>query len=118
MSDTVTPALASSPDIVAKMREVLSRQHAAFLADGPPPAELRIDRIDRVIALLLENQTRLCKTFATDFSWRSHDQSLLTDVLLPIRSLRHARANARRRMKPARRRPQFGMDLLGATALE
>jgi len=117
MYDTVTPALASSPDIIAKMREVLSRQHAAFLAEGPPPAELRIDRIDRVIALLLENQTRLCKTLATDFSWRSHDQSLLTDVLLPIRSLRHARANVRRWMKPERRRTEFGMDLLGAKAL-
>lgn len=101
---------------IAQMHDVLMRQQAAFIAEGPPPAALRIDRIDRVIALLLENQQRLCEALATDFSWRSHDHSLMSDVLLPIGGLKYARKHLRQWMKPERRRPELGAGLLGAKA--
>lgn len=101
---------------IARMRDVLSRQQAAFIADGPPSAALRIDRIDRVIALLLDNQQQLCEALATDFSWRSHDHSLMSDVLLPVGGLKYARKHLRRWMKPERRRPELGAGLLGAKA--
>lgn len=101
---------------IARMRNVLSRQQAAFIAEGPPSAALRIDRIDRVIALLLENQQRLCEALATDFSWRSHDHSLMSDVLLPVGGLKYARKHLRQWMKPERRRPELGAGLLGAKA--
>jgi coniferyl-aldehyde dehydrogenase len=105
-----------SLDTVTRMQFVLAQQKAAFLADGTPSAGLRIARIDRAIALLLENQARLCEALAADFSWRSHDQSLMTDVLLPVESLRYARKNVRRWMKPERRRPDLGLGFLGAKA--
>ncbi|MFZ3183155.1 MAG: coniferyl aldehyde dehydrogenase [Pseudomonas sp.] len=101
---------------IARMQAVLARQQAAFLADGPASAELRIARIDRVIALLIDNQARLCEALASDFSWRSHDQSLLADVLLPVRGLQYARANVRRWMRPERRRTELHGGLLGAKA--
>ncbi|MCY1495898.1 Coniferyl aldehyde dehydrogenase [compost metagenome] len=101
---------------IARMRDVLLRQQAAFIAEGPPSAALRIDRIDRVIALLVENQQRLCEALATDFSWRSHDHSLMSDVLLPIGGLKYARKHLRQWMKPERRRPEMGAGLLGAKA--
>lgn len=101
---------------IAQMRDVLMRQQVAFIAEGPPSAALRIDRIDRVIALLLENQQRLCEALATDFSWRSHDHSLMSDVLLPIGGLKYARQHLRQWMKPERRRPEMGAGLLGAKA--
>lgn len=41
---------------IARMRDVLSRQRAAFFADGPPSEAVRLDRIDRVIAVLLDNR--------------------------------------------------------------
>lgn len=101
---------------VDRVRAVLARQHAAFLADGPPSAELRIERINRVIALLVENQQRLCEALAKDFTWRSHDQSLLADVLLPVQGLKYARDNVRRWMRPERRRAELGSGWLGAKA--
>ncbi len=101
---------------IEQMRDVLKRQQAAFIAEGPPSAQLRIERIDKVIALLQDNQQRLCEALASDFSWRSHDQSLMTDVLLPIAGLKYARKHLRRWMKPERRRAELGAGLLGARA--
>jgi coniferyl-aldehyde dehydrogenase len=101
---------------IARLQDVLARQQAAFIADGPPPAALRIDRIDRVIALVLENQQALCAALATDFSWRSHDHSLMSDVLLPVAGLKYARKRVQRWMKPERRTPEMGAGWLGAKA--
>jgi coniferyl-aldehyde dehydrogenase len=101
---------------IARMQAVLARQKAAFLAAGPASAELRIARIDRVVSLLIDNQSRLCEALASDFSWRSHDQSLLTDVLLPVHGLQYAQANVRRWMRPERRCTELRGGLLGAKA--
>jgi len=101
---------------IARMQDVLARQQAAFLADGPPPVALRIDRIDRVIKLLLENRQALCEALAKDFSWRSHDHSLMSDVLLPVAGLKYARKHVHRWMKAERRTPEMGAGWLGAKA--
>lgn len=101
---------------IARMQDVLVRQQAAFIAEGPPSAALRIDRIDRLIALLLDNRQAFCAALATDFSWRSHDQSLMSDVLLPVAGLKYARKHVRRWMKPERRSPEMGAGWLGAKA--
>ena len=37
------------------MAAVLERQRTAFLADGPPDVALRRNRIDRLMALVLDN---------------------------------------------------------------
>ena len=103
--------------LASRMRDVLARQRAAFLAEGTPSAEVRIERIERVIALLLENRTRICEAVAADFSWRSHDQTMLSDVLLSLASLRHARRHVRRWMRPRRHRAEFGLGWLGARAM-
>jgi len=65
---------------------------------------------------LQENQHALCDALAADFSWRSHDQSMMGDVLLPLRGLQYARKNVRRWMKPERRRAELGLGLIGAKA--
>ncbi|MCC6197931.1 MAG: coniferyl aldehyde dehydrogenase [Burkholderiales bacterium] len=117
MTDLSLPIAAASPTVVARMRLVLQRQQAAFRADGAPSAALRIDRIDRTIALLLANQRRICDAMAEDYSWRSHDHTRLSDLLLPLGALKHARRHVRRWMRPQRRRPELGLGWLGAKAI-
>ena len=39
-----------------QMRQILDRQKASFLADGAPDARTRLNRLDRLAALLRENQ--------------------------------------------------------------
>lgn len=107
----------TSNAIVTRMREVLACQRQAFLAEGAPSAEARIDRIDRTIALLLENQKRICAAMAEDYSWRSHDQTLLSDILLPLAALKHARRHVRQWMTPQRRKPELGLGWAGARAI-
>ncbi|MDF9907200.1 UNVERIFIED_ORG: acyl-CoA reductase-like NAD-dependent aldehyde dehydrogenase [Pseudomonas reinekei] len=101
---------------IARMRDVLKRQQVAFMTEGPPSTALRIDRIDRVIQLLLVNQQRLCRALASDFSWRSHDQSLMSDVLLSVAGFKYVRKHLRNWMKPQRRSPEMGAGRLGAKA--
>lgn len=112
----VADTIASPAATIAQMRDVLARQKNAFIADGPPTAELRIDRIDRMIALMIENQNQLCEAMAADFTWRSLDQSLVADILLPVRGLKYARRNLRRWMKPRSRKAEMGLGIIGAKA--
>ena len=52
--NTVAPiATDTSPDA---MKALLARQRASFLKEGPPDIDTRIDRIDRVVALLVDNK--------------------------------------------------------------
>jgi coniferyl-aldehyde dehydrogenase len=106
----------SLDDATAPLLPVLERQRRAFLADGPPTAERRIDRIDRALALLLDNRRAVCEALADDFGHRSHDQTHMTDVMPSVRALRHARRHVRRWMRPERRPAGFPLNLTGARA--
>lgn len=116
MHDIDTPAGAPGNAAIDGVRAVLARQQAASRIEGPPSAEMRIERIDRVINLLVEHQQPLCAALAEDFTWRSHDQSLMADVLLPIRGLKYAREHVRRWMRPERRKAELRGGWLGAKA--
>src|ERR1700741_4141504 len=98
---------------IMQIRALLAAQQAASLHEGAPNADLRIDRIDRLIALLREHQQALCEAMASDFSWRSHDHSMMTDILLPLRALQYARRHVRRWMRPERRATALGQGWLG-----
>ena len=49
---------------------MLNRQRRAFLADGPPSAALRRNRIDRLMALLLDNTGAFVEAMAADYGTR------------------------------------------------
>ena len=102
--------------ISASIRAILDRQKAAHIKDGPVSAERRIDWIDRSIALLIDNQKEIAEVMASDFGHRSHDQSLVTDIMGSIMTLKHAKAHLRNWMKPEKRKVQFPLGLLGAKA--
>ncbi len=99
------------------MRQVLDRQQKACLADGPPSAELRIDRIDRAIGLLVGHQDAIADALREDFGHRSVHATLLTDVAGSIGPLKFAKENLRAWMRPEKRRvnPSI-LGLFGARA--
>ena len=98
------------------MRAALDAMRQAQQAEGPPDAATRIERIDRLIALISDNRRDLAAAMSEDFGHRSRDQTLFTDILGAIEPLRHARRHLRRWMKPERRRTRFPLGLLGARA--
>ena len=102
--------------ISESIRNIVDRQKAAHIKEGAPSAERRIEWMDRAIALLVDNQKEIAEALASDFGHRSHEQSLLTDVMGSIGPLKHAKKHVRQWMKPEKRKVQFPLNLLGAKA--
>ncbi len=105
----------SPEEISASIRAILDKQRKSFLNDGPPSAELRIDRINRAIGLLVDFKDEIAEALCEDFGSRSVHQSQFTDVASSIAPLKHARKHLKSWMKPERRKAgQLG--LLGGRA--
>ncbi|NWH08987.1 MAG: coniferyl aldehyde dehydrogenase [Alphaproteobacteria bacterium] len=98
------------------MQMLLARQKAAFLRDGPPSAEKRIEALDRCIGLLVDHKQEIMDALASDFGHRSKDQTLLTDVFGSIEPLKYAKANVRKWMRIEKRKPAFPLGFMGARA--
>jgi len=98
------------------MKALLERQRAAFLAELPVPAAVRIDRIDRAIDLLVNNDGRIAEALDADFGCRPRDFSRFAEVAASIAVLKHGRKRLRRWMRPERRRLDFPIGLLGGRA--
>jgi coniferyl-aldehyde dehydrogenase len=115
MSKTAPPELNDHVEAEDAMTAVLNEQRRAILLAGPPPAATRIDRIDRVIDLIVSNADALLDALAADYGHRSRAQSTLSDVVGPLPGIKHTRKNLRDWMKPTR----YGtgaMALAGARA--
>ena len=72
---------------------VLQRQRQAFVADGPPSAAVRRNRIDRLLALVLDNSDAFVDAMAADFGTRPRAGTLFTEVLGMISVIEHTRAH-------------------------
>jgi coniferyl-aldehyde dehydrogenase len=99
------------------MNALLAQQKAAHLRDGAPSAATRIARIDRAIALLIDNRRAIEDALNQDFGARSKDATAFTDVAGSIGPLKHARDNLGRWMRPEKRKvtPAI-LGLFGAKA--
>jgi coniferyl-aldehyde dehydrogenase len=80
--------------------EVLDRQRRAFIADGPPDAATRRHRIDRLLALVLDNTDAFVDAMAADFGTRSRAASLFTEVVGIIPVIEHTRSHVAQWMRP------------------
>lgn len=99
------------------MQNILDRQKAAQLAEGPPSAETRIDRLDRAIGLLVDHADAITQALREDFGHRSVAASLFTDVAASIEPLKHAKRHVRTWMRRERRAVSPApLALLGARA--
>jgi coniferyl-aldehyde dehydrogenase len=109
-----TPA---TGDEIQRMKDVLARQKAAHIKDGPPSAEKRIEWIDRSIGLLVDNRDAIVEALREDFGHRSVQTSQFTDISGSIGPLKHAKAHVRGWMKRERRKVSPAiLGLFGARA--
>jgi coniferyl-aldehyde dehydrogenase len=110
-------AAPASGDDVLRMKNVLARQKAAHIKDGPPSAEKRIEWIDRSIGLLVDNREAIAEALRQDFGHRSVQTSQFTDIGGSIGPLKHAKAHVRSWMKRERRKVSPAiLGLFGAKA--
>ncbi|MGH7806443.1 MAG: aldehyde dehydrogenase family protein, partial [Candidatus Binatia bacterium] len=95
--------LSAVPAASVDLRALLEAQRKAVLAEGPPPAEVRIRRIDRLLDALLRNADGFVETLREDFGHRSPAWSMVADVFGIVPSLKHSRDHVRKWMRPERR---------------
>ena len=95
--------------------EILEKQKKAHLREGPLSVETRKEWIDRCIALLIKYQNEIAEAISEDFGHRSTESSLLADVAGSIGSLKSAKENIKKWVKPEKRKvtPSI-LGLLGA----
>jgi coniferyl-aldehyde dehydrogenase len=86
----------------ATMQAVLERQRQAFTAEGPPSVAVRRNRIDRLLALVLDNADAFVDAMAADFGTRPKTGSLFTEVLGMISVIEHTRSHVPQWMRAAK----------------
>ncbi|OBK49764.1 aldehyde dehydrogenase [Mycobacterium sp. 1081908.1] len=81
------------------MTAVLDRQRESFVADGPPGVATRRNRIDRLMALVLDNTDAFVDAMAADFGTRSRAATLFTEVIGMISVIEHTRSHVAQWMR-------------------
>jgi coniferyl-aldehyde dehydrogenase len=84
----------------ARLQALLDRQRSAFLAEGPPSAVVRRDRIDRLSMAVLEHADDLAEAPLLDFGNRPLATSIGSDVLGSLPDIDHARQHPESWMAP------------------
>jgi coniferyl-aldehyde dehydrogenase len=99
------------------LNSLLTRQRAAQLRDGAPSAAIRIDRLNRCIALLVEHRSAIEAALNADFGARSSHATAFADIASSVGPLKHARGHVTRWMRRERRSttPRI-LGLFGAKA--
>jgi len=92
---------------------VFAMQHEASRTDQHVPLQVRLSRIERAIAMMVSHCDRLCDAMSADFGNRAAAQSLGIDIASTIDSLKAARRQLRKWMRPERRSANFPMGVLG-----
>ena len=95
------PILAVAPNY--HLDTLLAAQKDAQLRDGIPSAEVRIDRLERCIGLLVDNRRAFEAALLADFGSRSPTATGMLDLFSSIHALKHARRHLRKWMKPEKR---------------
>ncbi|ORA81992.1 coniferyl aldehyde dehydrogenase [Mycolicibacter kumamotonensis] len=78
---------------------MLEKQRQSFVADGPPGVAVRRDRIDRLMAMVLDNTDAFVEAMATDFGTRSRSASLATELVGMVPVVEHTRSHIRQWMR-------------------
>lgn len=82
-----------------ELASLLARQRAAFTEQGPPALAVRLNRIDRLLALLLDNTDAFIEAMGADFGTRSRAASLFTEIIGIIPVIEHTRSHVASWMK-------------------
>jgi coniferyl-aldehyde dehydrogenase len=98
------------------MLTLLAHQRAAFEAERPVKADVRRNRLERALDLLLTHKDALVDAMAQDFGHRSREMSLITDLMASVKPIKHALKYVDVWMAPEKRNLDFPLGLLGAKA--
>jgi coniferyl-aldehyde dehydrogenase len=90
-------------DTETNMQTLLKQQRQSFRKAGFPAVELRIDRLNRLQAMIKKYDRQICDTIAEDFGGRAYEISRLTEVFVTIEQAKNAISSVTEWMKPESR---------------
>ena len=97
-----------------EMQRVLEAQKKFFIEEGSPSIELRIDRLNRLKNLIMNNRYDFVDALNEDYGNRSNNISLLSDAYGIIPDINNAIKNIRKWTKIDKRSSNFPFGLFGA----
>ncbi len=89
---------------IARMHEAFAAQHEASRQRPHLSASERREHLRRLEHLLVAHRESLCSAISRDFGHRPTSETLLLELFPTLESLRYARRNVARWMRPERRR--------------
>ncbi|WP_374585047.1 coniferyl aldehyde dehydrogenase [Pseudoduganella sp.] len=90
------------PHNAASLADVLEIQRAAFAADMLPSAASRRARLDRLYALVADNEEAILQAISADFGGRARQEMVLTELFIVLSAVRQQRRKLARWMRPRR----------------
>ncbi|UTV27821.1 coniferyl aldehyde dehydrogenase [Photobacterium atrarenae] len=87
----------------AQLHTILHAQQAAFRAAPMPSLEQRLQALKALKGALLKNKQALCEALSRDYGRRSHQDTLIADILPCVAQLNYTRKHLKKWMKPSRR---------------
>jgi len=87
-------------EAIARARSLVTLQRAAFRADPNPTLASRHADLERLAVALLSRRETLAATISEDFGNRARQESLLAEVFVTIKAIRHAQEHLAAWMAP------------------
>jgi coniferyl-aldehyde dehydrogenase len=98
------------------MSDALLAQKKHFIKEGPPSLELRVDRLNRLKTLIMDNRYDFIEALNSDYGNRSKEASIMTDAYSIIPDLNTAIKNIKKWTKADKRSSNFPFGFFGARA--
>ncbi|PID42888.1 MAG: coniferyl-aldehyde dehydrogenase [Proteobacteria bacterium] len=102
VSNDVT-RMTESKKQIRQLDQAFAAQKSAFHANPFPTLEERRKNLRRLKTTLLENRNELLEAINEDFGCRSHDESILAELMPSVQGINYALKNVGKWMKPSRR---------------
>jgi len=99
-----------------ELRQLLELQRHAFMRDGAPDLQTRINRLDRCVAFVNENQAALCQAISDDFGNRPFEMTRAAEFYTLQVQVKYIKKRLAKWMKAVKRQPGFPFNLTGAKA--
>lgn len=99
--------------IKSDLQNAFETQKKAFAANPFPELEVRLDRIDRIIDLLVSNEAKISEAVVADYGRRSYQLTRFQEVVSPLLNFKYVRKNLPKWIKAEKRKSSFPYNILG-----
>lgn len=95
------------------LERIFNKQVKAFASNPYPSWDTRVDRLDRVMSMLITHEKAITEAVIADYGRRPYQLTRFQEVASPIANFKHAKKHLKDWMKIEKRKSSFPYNLLG-----